>query len=73
MKIGDLVTISRDYEKWMLTEFVGADILRQAGWTRAEKVGIITEKNPTRFFVTWSDTNVTGHSPENLEVLSEGR
>ena len=71
MKIGDLVMLSKKYEKWMLTEFVGADVLRRTGWTRLERFGIITEKNPTRFFVTWPDFTVTGYDPENLEVINE--
>ena len=73
MKVGDLVILSKQYEKWMLTEFVGADILRRAKWTRPETIGIITEKNPTKFFVTWSDFTVTGYDPESLEVINEGR
>ena len=73
MKIGDLVMFSKKYEKWMLTEFCGARILQESNWTRSERVGIITEKNPARFFVTWPDSIVTGYKPEDLEVISEGR
>jgi len=71
MKIGDLVTISVNYEEWMLTEFVGADVLRLADWTRVEKIGIITEKNPYKFFVTWSEGNTIGYDPEDLEVVGD--
>ena len=73
MKIGDLVTLSKKYESWMLTEFCGAQTLRDAKWTRAERVGIITEKNPIKFFVTWPDGNFTAYDPENLEVINESR
>ena len=73
MKVGDLVILSKKYEKWMLTEFCGSQILQDTGWTRAERVGIITTKNPIKFFVTWSDFTVTGYDPENLEVINESR